>query len=93
MVTALRRPSSNITLPIGWQTCQLEKDVRKMCGAHIGPVASLTPALGMISGVLVSRATFTIAIATPECTVPTTRSTFSRPTRRFMLSVALSGLD
>ena len=40
-----------------------------------------------------SRATFTIAMATPECTVPTTTSTFSRPTRRFMLSVAASGLD
>ena len=42
---------------------------------------------------LVSRATFTIAMATPECTVPTTTSTFSRPTRRFMLSVAASGFE
>ena len=37
-----------------------------MLVAQSGPVASFTPAFGMISIVLVSRATFTIAMATPE---------------------------
>ena len=64
-----------------------------MFGAHIGPVASFAPAFGMIRSVLVSLATLTIAMATPECTVPTTTSTFSRPTSRFMLSVAASGFE
>ena len=49
-----------------------------MFGAHSNPVASLAPALGMINSVPLSRATFTIAVATPECTVPITTSTFSR---------------
>ena len=93
MVATFLWPASNITLPIGKDGCQLENEVRKMFGAHCGPVASLAPAFGMISSELLSRATFTIAIATPECTVPTTTSTFSRPTRRFMLSVPASGFD
>ena len=93
MVATFLMPASAITLPIGNVVCQFENEVRKMFGAQAGPVASLAPALGMISRVLVSRATFTIAMATPECTVPTTTSTFSRPTSRFMLSVAASGLD
>ena len=42
-----------------------------MFGAHIGPVIASAPAFGMISSVLVSRATLAIASATPECTVPT----------------------
>ena len=86
-------PAFAITLPIGKAGCQFENEVRKMFGAQAGPVASFAPAFGMMSSVLVSRATFTIAMATPECTVPTTTSTFSRPTRRFMLSVAASGFD
>ena len=49
-----------------------------MFGAHIGPVTASAPALGTISSVPVSLATLAIAIATPECTVPTITSTLSR---------------
>src|ERR1043166_2085532 len=93
MVMTLRWPASYITLPIGKHGCQLVKDVRQMFGAHIARVTSLAPAFGTTSIVLVSFATFAIAIATPECTVPTTTSTLSRPTRRFMLSVPFAGSD
>src|SRR4029077_11089170 len=64
-VTTLRWPLSYITLPIGWAGCQLVNEVRKMFGAHWLPVAALAPALGMMSSVLLSRATLTIAITTP----------------------------
>ena len=61
--------------------------------AHIGPVTASAPALGTISRVFESRATLAIAIATPECTVPTTTSTLSRLISLLTLSVALAGSD
>ena len=64
-----------------------------MFGAHSGPVSSSAPALGTIISVLVSRATFAMASATPECTVPTRTSTRSRFTSLFTFSVALAGSD
>ena len=64
-----------------------------MFGAHNGPVATPTPALGMRCSVPDSRVTRIIAAATPECTVPITTSTLSRVTRRLTLSVALDGSD
>ena len=62
-----------------------------MFGAHIGPVTASAPALGTISSVPVSFATLAIAIATPECTVPTSTSTLSRLISLLTLSVALAG--
>ena len=62
-----------------------------MFGAHAARVAASAPALGMIISLPVSRAILTIAICTPECTVPTTTSTLSRSTSLFMLSVAFDG--
>jgi hypothetical protein len=47
----------------------------------------------MIRSVPLSRATLTIAITTPECTVPSSTSTLSRCTSLFALSVALDGSD
>ncbi len=47
----------------------------------------------MISSVPLSRATLTIAITTPECTVPISTSTLSRWTSLFALSVAFDGSD
>ncbi len=64
-----------------------------MFGAHWPPVAALAPALGMISKVPLSRATLTIAMTTPECTVPISTSTLSRCTSLLALSVALDGSD
>jgi hypothetical protein len=61
--------------------------------AHSGPVISSAPALGMMSSVLLSRATLDIASATPECTVPTSTSTWSRLTSLFALSGAFAGSD
>ncbi len=46
-----------------------------------------------MSSVLLSRATFDIASATPECTVPTSTSTWSRLMSLFALSGALAGSD
>src|SRR3984893_5151396 len=51
------------------------------------------PGVGMISNVPVSRATLTIAISTPECTVPIRKSTFSRLTSWLAFSGALDGSD
>ena len=59
-------------------SCELVNDTRNTFAAHSGPVISSAPALGMIRRVLLSRATFDIASATPECTVPTSTSTWSR---------------
>ena len=64
-----------------------------MFGAHIGPVTARAPAFGITSSVLVSLATFAIAITTPECTVPTTTSTLSRLISLLMLSTAFDGSD
>ena len=64
-----------------------------MCWAHIGPVTASAPALGTISIVPLSRATLAIAIATPECTLPTSTSTLSRLISLLVLSVALDGSD
>ena len=64
-----------------------------MVGPHIGPVTASAPALGTIRIVLLSLAARAIAMATPECTVPTITSTLSRLIRRFTLSVALAGSD
>jgi hypothetical protein len=49
------------------------------------------PALGTISMVLLSLAARAIASATPECTVPTITSTWSRLISLLTLSVALLG--
>ena len=62
-----------------------------MLGAHIAPVTASAPALGTISRVPVSLATLAMAIATPECTVPISTSTWSRLTSLLTLSVALLG--
>ena len=64
-----------------------------MFGAHSGPVSSSAPALGTIISVLLPRATLAMAIATPECTVPTSTSTPSRLTSLLAFSVALAGSD
>jgi hypothetical protein len=61
--------------------------------AHIGPVTASAPALGTISSVPLSLAALAIAIATPECTVPTITSTLSRLISLLTLSVALAGSD
>jgi len=92
-VTARFSPRSATTLPIGKAGCQFENEVRKILGAHSAPVAAPTPALGMISIVPVSRATLTIAISTPECTVPIRKSTFSRLTSLLAFSGAFEGSD
>ena len=62
-----------------------------MFSAHMGPVTATAPAFGMMRSVPLSLATFAIAMATPECTVPTITSTLSRFTSLFALSVALAG--
>ena len=62
-----------------------------MFSAHIGPVTATAPAFGMMSSVPLSFAAFAIAIATPECTVPTSTSTLSRLMSLFTLSTALAG--
>ncbi len=46
--------------------CQLEKELRKMFSAHMGPKTATAPAFRMMSSVPLSFATFAIAIATPE---------------------------
>ena len=92
-VTAVFFFCSAITLPIAMPICELEKDVRNTFAAQSGPVISSAPALGMISRVLLSRATLDIARATPECTVPTSTSTWSRLMSLFALSGALAGSD
>ncbi len=84
---------SAITFPIATPSCEFENEVRKMLGAHSGPVMSSAPALGMISSVLLSRATLAIASATPECTVPTSTSTWSRLTSLLAFSGAFAGSD
>src|SRR5574340_996149 len=85
-VTAVPSLRSAIILPVPYPGCQLVNEVRKMFGAHKEPVMSSAPAFGTISVVPVWRATLAIASATPECTVPTTTSTLSRRTSRFMFS-------
>ncbi len=64
-----------------------------MLGAHMGPVTASAPALGTIIRVPLSLATLAIAIATPECTLPTSTSTLSRLISLLTLSVALEGSD
>ena len=64
-----------------------------MFGAHIAPVIASAPAFGMISSVFVSFAAFAIASATPEWTVPTSTSTWSRLISLLTLSVAFDGSD
>ena len=64
-----------------------------MFGAHIGPVTASAPAFGTIEQRVVSFAALAIAIATPECTVPTTTSTLSRLISLPTLSVAFAGSD
>lgn len=91
IVTAVLWPRLATTSPIANPGCQFEKEVRKMFGAHIGPVTASAPALGTISSVPLSLAALAIAIATPECTVPTTTSTWSRLISLLTLSVALDG--
>src|SRR5438874_9117832 len=56
----LRMPRSASTLPIGYEGCQLENEVRKIFGEHSAPVAASRPALGMIMSVLFSLAILTI---------------------------------
>src|SRR5205823_4507191 len=92
-VTAVFAPFSAATLPIASPGCEFENDVRKMFGAHIGPVIASAPALGMIKSVLLSRAALAMASATPEWTVPTTTSTLSRLISLFTLSGAFAGSD
>jgi hypothetical protein len=70
----------------------LLKLLRKMLGAHMRPVTASAPALGTISSVPLSLATLAMAMATPECTVPTSTSTLSRLTSLLTLSVALAGV-
>jgi len=65
-VTAVFFFCSAITLPIAMPICEFENDVRNTLAAHNGPVISSAPALGMTSSVLLSRATFDMASATPE---------------------------
>jgi hypothetical protein len=93
IVTAVLYPFSAATMPMASPGCELENETRKMFGAHSGPVASSTPALGMISSVLLSRAAFTIAICTPEWTVPTMTSTLSRLMSLLTLSAPFAGSD
>ena len=92
-VTAVLRPFSAATLPIARPGCEFENDVRKMFGAHIGPVIASAPAFGIMRSALLSRAAFAIASATPECTVPISTSTLSRLISLFTLSGALAGSD
>src|SRR5258708_1669075 len=91
IVTAFLWPISAATLPIGNPGCQLLNEVRKMLGAHSLPVASPTPALGISSVACSSRATCTIAPATPEWTVPTRISTFSPTTSLLAFCAPLAG--
>jgi hypothetical protein len=64
-----------------------------MLGAHMGPVTASAPALGTMSTVPLSFAALAMAMATPECTVPTITSTLSRLMSLLTLSVALAGSD
>ena len=93
IVTAVFFFWSAITLPIAMPICEFENDVRKTFAAHSGPVMSSAPAFGMMSSVLLSRANFDIASATPECTVPTMTSTLSRLMSLFAFSGAFAGSD
>ena len=54
------------TAPVAKPDCQFENDVRKMFGAHSGPVAAARPAFGMMCRTPASRVTRIIAAATPE---------------------------
>jgi hypothetical protein len=69
----------------------LENELLKMFCAHMGPVTATAPAFGMMRSVSLSLATLAIAMATPECTVPTSTSTLSRLMSLFTLSVAFAG--
>src|SRR5450631_3274727 len=62
-----------------------------MFSAHMGPVTATAPALGMMRSVPESLAALAIAMATPECTVPTITSTPSRLMSLPTLSVAFDG--
>ena len=64
-----------------------------MFDAHIGPVIASAPAFGTISKVPLSFAARAMASATPECTVPTSTSTWSRLMSLLTLSVAFDGSD
>ncbi|KAG1166320.1 hypothetical protein G6F35_018259 [Rhizopus arrhizus] len=54
---------------------------------------ALAPAFVTIKVVSLSLAALASAIATPECTVPISTSTWSRLIRRLAFSAALAGLD
>ncbi|KAG1306182.1 hypothetical protein G6F62_015452 [Rhizopus arrhizus] len=54
---------------------------------------ALAPAFVTIKVVSLSLAALASAIATPECTVPISTSTWSRLIRRLSFSAALAGLD
>lgn len=64
-----------------------------MVGAQSSRVAKALPALGMMSGTPFSRAAWTSAMATTECTVPVSACTRSRPSSRFTFCTALAGSD
>src|SRR5690349_7495195 len=57
MVMTLRWPLSYMTLPIGYDGCQLLNEVRKTLGAQAARVMASAPAFGQIIIVSSSRAT------------------------------------
>src|SRR6267143_686757 len=61
----------------GYDTCQLENEVRKTCGAQSVPVTACAPALVTMVSTFSCRTICIIAIATPEWTGPVRMSTFS----------------
>ncbi len=64
-----------------------------MFGAQSPRVMMSAPAFGTSVGRPASRAIFAMAMATPECTVPMSTSTFSERTSLFVSSVAFVGSD
>lgn len=77
----------------GYETCQLEKEVRKTFGAQSVPVTACAPALVTSVSVFSWRTICIIAIATPEWTGPVRTSTFSPITSFCVLAGALAGSD
>ena len=83
----------SITSAQGYEVCQLEKEVRKTCGAQRVPVTACAPALVTMVSVFSWRTICIIAMATPEWTGPVRTSTFSPTTSLFTLAGALAGSD
>src|SRR6202030_1278497 len=93
MRTARLCPAFSMTSAQGYDTCQLENEVRKTCGAQSVPVAACAPALVTMVSTFSCRTICIIAIATPEWTGPVRMSTFSPAISLLTFAGAFAGSD